>query len=205
MSEIRVFRPGDDADDVYKFRYDVYEREMGRNDHYSDHDTKTIKDPLDAFSYNIAAYSNEGVVGAVRHTFCTDGDPGFYREFFGLDEFPEDYPQRVSYTTRLMVSEKNRRSSTTLKVCGECYNLSLARNIIWSYCDCNDHLVEFFNKLFFERQDAEKTHPSFGKVNVMRLDLRRPEIYDTSASLIARFIENADLHHRRCMGERDGA
>lgn len=202
MADIKVFGPGVDADDVYKFRYQVYEREMGRNDQYSNHDNAIIKDPLDDFSYNIAAYAGDEIVGVVRHTFCTDGDPGFYNDFFGLDEFPQDYPDRVSYTTRLMVSEKNRRSAATLKVCAECYNLSLARHVIWSYCDCNDPLVGFFNKLFFELQDSEKVHPSFGRVNIMRLDLRRPEIYDTKRSIIARFINDADAHYRRCKAER---
>jgi len=202
MIEIKIFEPGTDAQDVYKFRYDVYEREMNRNDHYSDHKNEIIKDPLDAFSYNIAAYSKGEIVGIVRHTFWADGEPGFYKDFFRLDELPEDFPDCVSYTTRLMVSKKNRRSIATMKVCAECYNLSLARNIIWSYCDCNDPLVGFFENLFFEVQNSEKWHPSFGRVNIMRLDLRRPEIYDAQSSIIARFIKDADLHYRRCKAER---
>lgn len=198
MPEIRIYQPGEDAGDVYAFRYRVYEQEMRRNDQYSDHKKHIIKDPLDAYSYNIAAYSKGEIVGVVRHTFCTDGDPGFYKGFFGLNEFSEDYPDRVSYTTRLMVSQSSRRSAATLMVCAECYNLSLAKDIIWSYCDCNDHLVGFFEKLFFEVCNSEKTHPSFGKVNIMRLDLRRPEIYDKKSSIIARFIQDADIHYRRC-------
>ena len=188
MLDIRIFEPGVDTPDIYKFRYQVYEQEMHRDDSYSDHEQQIIKDRLDDFSYNIAAYKDGQVVAAVRHTFCKDGDPGFYRDFFELEKMGVDYPDKVSYTTRLMVEKKFRRSLAPMKVCAECFNLSIAEKIIWSFCDCNEPLIPFFERMFFEVQDRAKHHPSFGEVTVMRLDLRRKEIYDNKQSIVARFL-----------------
>ena len=84
MPEFKIFGPGVEAPEIYQFRYKIYEQELHRDDRYSDHQQRIIKDRLDDFSYNIAAYMNGEIIASVRTTFCKDGDAGFYRDFFEL-------------------------------------------------------------------------------------------------------------------------
>ena len=72
-----------------------------------------------------------------------------------------------------MVDASQRRGLLPLKICAECFNLAIAQQNIYSYLDCNEPLIPFFEKMFFEVQNREKHHPSFGKVAIMRIDLRR--------------------------------
>jgi len=188
VPQIRIFRPGENADDIFRFRYKIYEEEMRRNDSYADHERYTISDPLDEFSYNIIAYEGAETVGVVRVTFCADGDPGFYREFFDLDGVGADYPEKVTFSTRLMVDPKKRRGMLPVMLSAECFKLAIERNTIWSFCDCNPPLVPFFERLHFESQGT-KHHPTYGEVVIMRINLENPEIYNKKKSIIARFLD----------------
>lgn len=190
MPEFRIFRPGEDAGDIHAFRYRIYEEEMHRNDQYSDHRRRRIVDPLDAHAYNIAALKNGRIIGVVRVNFCADGDPGFYREFLELESVGADYPDKVTYSTRLMVAKGERRKMLPILLSAQCFRLAIARKTRWSFCDCNQPLIPFFEKLCFEVQNPHKFHPVYGDVAVMRIDLSEPRIYDKKQSVIARFLDD---------------
>lgn len=186
--DMKIFSPGEDCEDIYRFRYDIYEKEMQRKDQYSDHKAQIIRDGVDDFSYNIAFYYEDEIVGVTRHTLCKDGDTDFYRDLFDVDGLGDDYPDRVSYSTRLMVKPERRHSALSINLVAECYNLSLEHGVIWSFLDCNDPVVNFFARLGLERLPNKKLHPSFGMVNIMRVDLRRLEVFKGGTTLIARHV-----------------
>ena len=188
MIQFRVFNPGDDPTDVYKFRYRVYEEEMHRNDRYADHDNKIIKDDLDDHAYIIAAIEDGKTIGTARVNFCADGDPGRYLEFYELDTVGDDYPDKVAFSTRIMVDEKLRGGTLPLLISVECFKLGIDRKIRWCFCDCNEHLLPFFKKLGYEVQNPHKKHPDFGDVTVLRFDLDDPRHYDRSKSVFARYL-----------------
>lgn len=189
MRDFRIYKPGEDAGDIYAFRYRIYEEEMRRNDEYSDHKRKIITDSLDRYAYNIAALQDDKIIGVVRVNFCADGDPGFYREFLELESVGADYPGKVSFSTRLMVTSSERRKMLPVRLSAECFKLAIARKTLWSFCDCNQPLVPFFEKLCFEVQNPHKFHPVYGDVAVMRINLSNPKIYDKRHSIIARFLD----------------
>ncbi len=188
MPDFRIYQPGEDAGDIYAFRYNIYENEMNRNDQYSDHRKKIIKDRLDDFAYNIAALKDGEIVGAVRVNFAGDGDPGFYRDFYELESVGEDYPDKVSYSTRLMVHRNERGRLLPVLLSAECFKLAIARHMRWGFCDCNQHLVPFFQSLCFEAVNPNKNHPNFGDVAIMRVDLSDRRVYDKKTSIIARYL-----------------
>lgn len=188
MPEFRIYKPGEDACDIYAFRYRIYEQEMRRNDQYSDHTRKIITDPLDAHAYNIAAVNNGEIVGSVRVNFCADGDPGFYREFYELESVGADYPDKVSFSTRIMVAPNFRRGVLPIQISVECFKLGLERRVKWCFCDCNAHLKPFFLKLGYDVQNPSKKHPSFGEITVLRFNLDDPRHYDRKASPFARYL-----------------
>ena len=69
MVDIKIFPPGSNAEEVYRFRYRIYEEEMNRHDQYADHEKKRITDPLDAHGYNIAACIDNEIVAVNRVQF----------------------------------------------------------------------------------------------------------------------------------------
>jgi N-acyl-L-homoserine lactone synthetase len=193
VTSFRIFKPGEDAAEIYRFRYKIYEEEMQRHDRYADHEKKIITDPLDNHGYNIAVYESGVITGSVRVNFCTDGDPGEYLDFYGLKDRGRDYPDKVSYSTRLMVEPAYRGGVLPLLISVECFKLGLERGVNWCICDCNSNVLPFFKKLGYEVQDAGKVHPSFGKVIVLRFNLRDPKHYDRKRSVFARYLEDS-LH-----------
>ncbi len=185
---LRIFKPGEDAPDIYKFRYKIYEGEMQRNDQYADHEKKTIKDPFDDYAYNIGAFKDGKITGTARINFCADGNCGFYRDFLELETAGASYPQNVAFSSRLMVVKSERRRLLPLMLSAECFNIALARRAAWSFLDCNQHLVSFYERMCFEVQNPSKLHPCFGDVAVMRVDLSDQRIFDKRRSIVARYI-----------------
>ena len=188
MVDIRIFPPGSDAEEIYRFRYRIYEDEMHRHDQYADHDKKCITDPLDAHGYNIAAYIDNEVVAVNRVNFCGDGDPGGYLEFYELDSVGDDYPEKVAYSTRIMAAAPVRGRLPPLMVSVAGFQLGVDRGVNWCFCDCNAHLVPFFMKLGFEPFRPGKIHPSFGEVTVLRYDLRDGKHFDRKRSVLGRYL-----------------
>ena len=189
MVDIKIFPPGSDAEEIYRFRYRIYEDEMQRHDQYADHETKRITDPLDAHGYNIAAYDGDTVIGVARVNFCADGDPGNYLEFYELDSVSDDYPGKVAFSTRIMVDAAHRGGVLPLQISVECFKLGLERGVRWCFCDCNAPLKPFFLKLGYEIQNPSKQHQSFGEVTVLRFDLADPRHYDRKKSVFARYLK----------------
>ena len=188
MVDIKVFAPGEISPEVFAFRYSIYEQEMHRNDAYADHQHKTIRDPQDDFAYNVVGYQKGEVIGVARINVCADGDEGFYGDFYEMREAKEYYPDRVSYSTRLMVIPKERGRVLPLLLTAECFKIALHREIKWNYVDCNAHMVPYFKRLNFEMLVPKKTHPRFGEVSLMRVDLTSKDIYDKSKTVIARYL-----------------
>jgi len=163
---------------------------MHRNDHYADHKRKTIKDPFDDYAYNIGAFRDGKITGTARINFCADGDPGFYRDFLELETAGACYPQKVAFSSRLMVVISERRRLLPLILSAECFNIAFSREAAWSFLDCNQHLVPFYQRMCFEVQNPSKLHPSFGDVAIMRVDLSDQRISDRRRSIVARYIRS---------------
>jgi len=189
MVDIKIYEPGADATEVFRFRYKIYEEEMSRHDQYADHDKKEISDPLDAHGYNIAALMDGEIVAVNRVNFCADGDPGVYLDFYELDSVGADYPDKVAYSTRIMAAEHVRGRLPPMMVSVAGFQLGVDRDVNWCFCDCNDHLVPFFMKLGFEPFRPGKVHPSFGEVTVLRYDLRDGKHFDRKRSVLGRYLK----------------
>ncbi|MEM9496219.1 MAG: hypothetical protein AAGA09_09465 [Pseudomonadota bacterium] len=189
MVDFRVYEPGEEALDIYRFRYKIYEEEMKQNDFYADHDQKIIRDALDDFAYNIAAYRDGEIIGTARVNFCEDGDPGYYLDYYEMESVGADYPLKVSFSTRIMVSEEERGGVTPLLISVECFKLGLARGVKWCFCDCAEEVRPFFARLGYEVQNPSKDHKNYGPGAVMRFNLDDPKHYDKRQSVFARYLD----------------
>lgn len=180
--DIRLVVSDHDLESVYRFRYSIYVSEMRRAQHDADHVLRRVKDPLDEFALNFAAFRGSDVVGAVRVNHARDGRLDYYDDFYRMgNTVPHEHPHSTSIVTRLMISAPYRRGTLGYRLCHECFKRGLADDITIAFIDCNDHLVPFFEGLGFRSYMGNANHKEYGWVTPMMLRLR-DEAYLSSLS-----------------------
>lgn len=167
--EMRQVTDADELEQVYRFLYRVYVEQMGRVQKYADRARRRIEEPLDATARIFAAFDDDGqVVGTVRYNFAGDAD-AFYRAFYGMERLTPYYPDRVTFTTKLMVDPhySGTRLGTELAIAifhagsveGSCFNL----------IDCNPPMRRYFDRLGYRPFLPDGSHPEYGRVHRMVL------------------------------------
>jgi GNAT superfamily N-acetyltransferase len=191
---LEVVTSDDALDALYAFRYRIYVEEMARPQKYADHATRRIRDPLDGRGYNIVAWDAEGEIsGCIRVNLARDGALDYYSGLLGLKAVGTEHPATTSVCTRLMILPKYRRSRLATRLSCASFDLGLNHGVVWNFLDCNDHLVEFFTRLGFERTHIA-VHEEYGRVNVMRLNIRDYAHLKATGSI---FQKNLERYHRR--------
>lgn len=157
---------------VFRFRYDIYVREMARAQKDADHAGARIEDSLDAFAVLLAAVDGATglVAGTVRANVLGDGHIGPYGSLYGLDRLSTAERRVTSITTRLMVERSRRGSAVGVRLASALFARGIARGVATDYIDCNAHLVPFFEQLGY-RPVRLIEHPEYGHVTLMRIDL----------------------------------
>lgn len=196
---IRQVVDPEELEALYRFRYSVYVEEMQRFQVYADHHRKRIEDPLDRTGCNLAAWIDGRIVGCVRSNLSRDGGLGAYHAMLRMENVPAgDFPGTTSLCTRLMLCSGYRNSSLLARLFAENYKFGLRAGIKWTFLDCNDHLVEMFARLGFERTHLAD-HPEYGLVNAMRLELLDLEHLKASGSMFAPILKR-HLAQSECLG-----
>lgn len=158
--------------EIFRFRYDIYVREMARPQKDADHLHGRVEDPLDAFAVLLAAvdHSTGLVVGTVRANVLGDGDIGLYGDLYGLAALSTVQRRATSITTRLMVERTKRGSAVGVRLASALFAHGIARGVETDYIDCNAPLVPFFEHLGY-RPLRLIEHPDYGPVTLMRIDI----------------------------------
>lgn len=170
--EIVDARTPDIREAVFRFRYEIYVREMDRPQKDADHRLGRIEDALDATAELMAARDTGtgAVVGTIRANVLGDGAIGIYESLYGLGGLGPAARARTSITTRLMVERSKRGTMVAVRLAQALYRRGRERRVTADYCDCNAHLVPFFQGLGY-RALGMIAHPEYGLVTLMRLDL----------------------------------
>jgi GNAT superfamily N-acetyltransferase len=156
---------------IFRFRYKIYIKEMNLTQFHADHCKETIEDPLDRGADNFAALQDGKIVGVLRLNRSSRSDLSYYDDFLGMASVgASQHPAATSICTRLMVEPRLRGSTVALRLCQAVYSFALGNGIKFNFLDCNDHMIRFFEKLGYCRQNRA-IHPEYGVGTVMRLDL----------------------------------
>jgi hypothetical protein len=184
---IRLATSHDELEQIYHFRYRIYVEEMQRKQHYADHVRRRIRDPLDDFAINLAAWDPSGnIVGVVRANKTDAGDLGNYERFYEMETAGSAHPTCTSITTRFMVSQEYRHTTLAARLAIAVYEYGLVRGITFNFIDCNDHLVPLFKGLGFVQYLPKKYHEEYGAVTCMRLSvLDRTHLKNVSSPFLA--------------------
>ena len=189
LTDIRVAISGDELEEIYSFRYQIYVEEMNRKQIYADHRARRIEDPLDLDAINLGAWRGKALVGVVRINFPRDSDIGNYENFYRMRSVGEDHPSRTSIITRLMIAPKLRNTHLFLDLVAVCYAIGMARGIRWTFIDCNAHLVPLFLRLGYLAHTSPAVHEEYGLVSLLRIDLQNLKHLRQVKSPFAKMIE----------------
>lgn len=170
VMEIKFVDSSSHLESVYRFRYRVYVDEMNRAQRYADHDARVIIDPLDSFGHILIALDKGRLVGTLRINFLREGDIGEYNSFYGLEELTERERAVTSITTRLMIEKEYRSGTLAVRLSKAVFAFALRHQIETDFIDCNPPLDAFFSKMGHKKVRCI-THPEYGDVTVMKLNL----------------------------------
>lgn len=168
-----------ERDAVYRFRYDIYVREMGKVDlDEADHARRWIKDDADddAVLYVARAVEPDGTAGAIVGTLRTlhgDADvPAVYHALDGFSRFEAFAPQALSFTGRLMVAPGGRGGAAMPALVNRAYADGLDSPVQFDFCVCTPGLVDLYEHLGYRRFTGNVADPVLGYMVPLVLVLR---------------------------------
>jgi hypothetical protein len=177
---------------VYRFRYEVYVKEMKRTQEYADRELEIVCEPLDKSGHIAFAEDSGRVVGTARFNVGVDDSFGVYKDLYRLRSFGSFYPSSLSMTTKLIVAPEYRRSTLPLQLSVFCYKQGLPLGPVFDFIDCNPPLVLFFRKLGYRQVFPNINHPEYGAVIPLVLAIYDREHLESVKSPFARYCPDKD-------------
>lgn len=133
--EVRLTQSDREREQVFRLRYDVYIREMNVPMRYADHERRRIEEPLDRDALLLAVFDGNDVVGTCRVNLGSRGDLREYVQLHHMHEFGEYFPDRVSVSTRFVMTAAARGGGDWRKVVLETYRLALEGGSEFDFSD----------------------------------------------------------------------
>jgi GNAT superfamily N-acetyltransferase len=185
---------------VFRLRYDVYVKEMGRTQRYADHSRSQVEEPMDTAGHVVAAFAGADVVGTVRSNLLRlTSSTGLYEDLYDFAALQPPVRAYTSLTTKLVVHRDFRNTSLASQLARAAYRYGLENGVEEDFIDCNAHLVHFFLRLGYT-EIKPITHPEYGVVVLLRLRLRDRAQLSTVRSPFLRDLRA--FEHRRQGRER---
>ncbi|MEN7344264.1 MAG: hypothetical protein AAAFM81_15035 [Pseudomonadota bacterium] len=172
--EIRLATTAEDLRACRRFWYDVYVLEMGRHtesESIVDHELSELCDPNDQTADVFMAISGDDVVGTLQSAYSRSSDLRSYEELYGLaDRDAADF-LGISVTSKLMIAPELRATGLAYRLGVATYLKGLRDGIRENYIDTNEHLIEFYSRLGYREHLGWITHPAYGRVYSMVINL----------------------------------
>lgn len=155
----------------FQLRYKIYVESMGRLSNKGNHSSKELRDEYDEHARAIIAVFHGKTTGTLR--IFWGGDAPFHAnliEAYRLSPFLNILEQdQICIVERMMVEEKYRGSSVTLRLYKEVMHFVLEHKIEAVLLDCEPHHLNSYMKLGFRPFTTPYTYPGIGLVIPMVL------------------------------------
>jgi predicted GNAT family N-acyltransferase len=183
---IRQAETSEDREQVYRFRYEIYVKEMGKPMPGADHARWMLRDEGDEQATHLMALDGGELVGALRIIWGSTEIPESYRAWYGLGDFANFPATAFSFTGRLMVLPGLRNSLTASALAGEAFRIGCERGVKFDFIHTTPPLVRFFERLGHRRYRADFVDPDLGPRIPMVLALEEREHLDKCRSPLLR-------------------
>jgi len=183
----------------YQLRYKVYVECMGRLKDKSNHELKELRDEYDKNARAVVAIKDGQPIGTLR--LFWGGDAPFtdsLKEAYSLNSFLDILQEKdICIVERLMVDEKHRGSSTTLRMYKEVMHFVLDKKAEAVFLDCEPHHLNSYLKLGFRPFTHTYSYPGIGLVIPMVLIAGDYEHFKLVGSPFGMLTREDDLVHCR--------
>lgn len=167
MYTIKVAETQEELEEISRFRYRVYVKEMNRRQDYADHARQMIWEPLDIGADILGIWYQDSVVGTVRNNKATASSFGYYYDFYSIDMVAPFHPDHTCITTKLMIDKNHRDLGLAFDLACAIYEIGRRQGVEFGFIDCNDHLVPMFEYLGYRHYKDEVSHHEYGRVTPM--------------------------------------
>jgi hypothetical protein len=185
---IRAVETAREAEAVFRLRYEVYVEELNRVQHYADHASRLIREPLDTRANLFAAFDGERAVGSVRTNYTRDSSLGEYLSVYQMERLSPELLTDTSITTKLVVSSEYRNTSLGYRLAAATYRSALRDGILFDFIDVYPARIPFFERMGYTVHVPEAVHSEYGSVVVMRLGMRDAEHFRKVGSPFLRYL-----------------
>ena len=181
----------------YQLRYKVYVERMGRLKDKGDHKLKELRDDYDKNAKAVIAIKDGEAIGTLR--LFWGGDVPFNQaliEAYHLTHFLKLLKEKqICIVERLMVDEKYRGSTTTLRMYKEVMHFVLSHHVEAVLLDCEPHHLNAYLKLGFRPFTEPYSYPGIGLVVPMVLITGDYEHLKRVGSPFGMLTREEDLSH----------
>jgi predicted GNAT family N-acyltransferase len=167
--EFKLAQTDEEKEAIFRFRYQIYIEEMNRPAH-ADHEKRQITDSFDKTAHIFYVERNQELVATARTNFQRESPIEFEKEYL-LEQFGDYYPDRISTTSKLMVSNSNRNGRLTPYIINQLYKYTIRNKIAIDFINCNEPLDSLYEKMGYRRYRDNIAHKEFGSVVPMVLFL----------------------------------
>ena len=170
VSDIRIVLADTDAlrNLVYRFRYDIYVKRMGRRQLYADPSSEAIVEPQDRLGRTHLALDGQGnAIGTIRSNLASDTSMIYYRKLYRLDEFEFSDLSDIQITTKFIIHPSHRGSTLAHRIIRDFAIDGYIRSIKINFIDCNKSLINFFERLGYSSYCGWRFHKEYGTVRPM--------------------------------------
>ncbi len=188
---VRAVETAEEAQAVFRLRYDVYIQELERSQRYADHGRRTIEEPLDHSGKLLAAYQDDRVVGTLRINYARTCNLSEYESLYQMQRAGAAHPDYTSITTKLLVAADHRNTTLAYRLSMAAYSQGLCDGILFNFIDVYPQRVAFFERLGYRVHVPETQHPEYGTVAVMKVDMLDAAHFQRVGSPFLRFLQHA--------------
>lgn len=186
--EIRFARSETEREAVFRFRFEVFVEELGRQPSLADYQRRLLFDDLDETAHILAAYEGEQVVGTLRTNFLRECDSVAGFPFLATVTPRDRY--HTSVTTRAAVGAVWRGGTLFARLARAVFRFGVENDIRFDFIVSRAGLQEQYRRLGYRPFGDTVLHPDAGQVLPMRLDLwnvdHLREVGSPFAPLVAR-------------------
>lgn len=154
---------------AYRLRYYVYVAIMRRTQIYADHLRQIICEPMDEQGLSYLAVKDGQMIGTVRRNYLSDPATDYYGDFYQAGLFGMERARRIAMTTKLMVIPEYQGSRYSFQLITDYAEMSYRLGVEVDLIDCNDHLVQFFERFGYFSHLGWSVHKEYGRVRPMFL------------------------------------
>ena len=181
----------------YQMRYSVYVEGMGRLKDKGNHELKELKDDYDKIARAVIAIKDGEPIGTLRLFWGGDAPfPQDLIEAYHLSRFLDFLDEKkICIVERLMVTEKHRGSTTTLRMYKEVMHFVLDQQVEVVLLDCEPHHLNSYLKLGFRPFAESYSYPGIGLVIPMVLVTGDYEHLKRVGSPFSMLTKEDDFNH----------